>query len=115
MILFKEDWDKYPNAIMDVKTKNKSFYIQAIKYKIMGVENHGFLLSLLNPDLQGVDPHDEKNLTREQKDAIIVEIMTNPWYYFREILKVSLSGGGSANLAANRGNIALIWMFLINI
>lgn len=115
MILFKEDWDKYPNAIMDVKTKNKSFYIQAIKYKIMDIDNHGFLLSLLNPDLQGVDPHDEKNLTREQKDAIIVEIMTNPWYYFREILKVSLSGGGSANLAANRGNIALIWMFLNHI
>lgn len=115
MILFKDDWDKYPEAIMDVKTKNKSFYIQAIKYKIMGIDNHGFLLSLLNPDLQGVDPHDEKNLTREQKDAIIVEIMTNPWYYFREILKVSLSGGGTANLAANRGNIALIWMFLNHI
>lgn len=112
MVLFFEDWQKFPNAIMDTKTKNRSFYMQAIKYKIMGVKNHGFLLSLLNPDLQGVDPHDEKNLTREQKDAIIVEIISNPWYYFREIIKVSLSGGGTSSILANRANIALIWMFL---
>jgi hypothetical protein len=115
MILFYEDWEKFPNAIMDTKTKNKSFYVQAIKYKIMGIRNHGFLLSLLNPELQGVDPFDEKNLTRQQKDAIIVEILSNPWYYFREIVKVSLSGGGTSNLLANRANIALIWMFLNHI
>lgn len=115
MIIFYKDWDKYPLAIMDTKTLNKSFYIQAIKYKIMGVKNHAFMLSLMDPSLQGVDPFDEENLTREMKDRIIIEVMTNPWYFFREIMKVSLTGGGVSHLKANRANIALVWMFLNHI
>lgn len=111
MILFQEDWLKYPNAIIDTKTRNKSFYIQAIKYKMMGVKNHAFMLALHNPDLQGVNPHDDYNLTNDQKDAILVEIMINPWYYFREILMIGSSGGDVNLLKANRGNIALFWLF----
>ena len=38
MIVFLSDWDRYPAAIVDIKTKNKSFYRQAIKYKIMNIK-----------------------------------------------------------------------------
>ena len=111
MILFTADWEKYPNAIIDTKTRNKSFYIQAIKYKMMGVRNHAFMLALHDRDLQGVNPHDELNLTNDQKDAILVEIMINPWYYFREILMIGSTGGDVNLLKANRGNMALFWLF----
>lgn len=112
MIQFYEDWAKNPGAILDTKTRNKSFYTMAIKYKILGIKNHGFMLSLLDSGLQGVDPFDVENLTQELKDRIIVEVMTNPWYFFREIMQVSLTGGGVSYLQANRANIALFWMFL---
>lgn len=115
MIVFLSDWDRYPAAIVDIKTKNKSFYRQAIKYKIMNVKNHAFLLALMDPSLQGVDPHDEENLTREQKDRIVIEIVNNPWYFFREILRVPETGSGGAGLSANRGNIALFFMFFCHI
>lgn len=115
MILFYQDWFKYPEAIMDTKTKNRSFYLQAIKYKLMGIKNHGWHLALLDPSLQGVDPLDEDNLTSEQKEAIIVEILRNPMYYWREIIQVGSSGGGIGHLQANRGNLALFWLFLNHI
>lgn len=115
MIVFLSDWKKYPGAIVDVKTSNKSFYMQAIKYKIMGIKNHAFLLSLLDSSLQGVDPHDEENLTRDQKDRIVIEVMNNPWYFFREVLRVPATGSSSSMLVANRGNIALFYMFFCHI
>lgn len=115
MILYKEDWDKYPNAIVDTKTSNTSFYTQAIKYKMMGVSNHAFLLALHDSTLQGVDPCDEDNLTREQKDRILVEIMINPWYFFREVIRVSATGGNVGHLRADRGNIALFFLFFSHI
>ena len=65
MILFYKDWLKYPNAIMHTKTRNRSFYIMAIKYKLMGVKNHAFMLALFDPTLEDVDPFDEENLTDE--------------------------------------------------
>jgi len=111
MILFKSDWDKYPDAIIDRKTTNRSFYVQALKYKLMGIDNNAFLLSLLDPSLQGVDPFSEE-LTRDQKDRIIIEINRNPWYFMREIVRVSLGGGGTGLLKANRGNIALFFCYL---
>ena len=62
MILFLQDWDKYPEAIVHLSTKNQSFIDLANIYKKMGVKNYYFHLALHDPDLEFVDPFDP-NLT----------------------------------------------------
>lgn len=115
MILFLEDWAKWPTAIPDTETKNRSWVVLASKYRAMGIENHAFLLALVNPALQGVDPHDP-NLTQAQMAAIGVECRLNPWYFFRECARApAMSGSDAVPLEANRGNIALFWCFFNHI
>lgn len=112
MILFLEDWVREDNmsAIVDLKTSNRSFVRVAGLLRIMGIKNHTFMLSLYNPDLQGVDPYDE-NLTDEQKIMIITEIALNPWYFFREIARVPAAAGSNpVPFRANRANVALLWL-----
>ena len=109
MILRLGDWGKYPKAIVDTKTTNKSFIRVAQIYKAMGVENHAFLLALHNPDLQGVDPFDP-NLTLDQQYAIATEVSENPWYFFREVIRIPASGTLTGiSFIANRANIAYLW------
>jgi hypothetical protein len=111
MILFEEDWSKYPQAIVDLNTSNKSFVRLSILYREMGIKNNTFMLALLNPDLVGVDPFDP-NLTLEQIGAITVECKLNFWYFLREIARApGLSGSKAVPIRANRGNIALYWLF----
>lgn len=115
MILFAEDWKKYETAIIDLSTKNESFIHLAQVYKQMGVKNHSFILSLLNPSLQGIDPH-SPDLTNEQMVAIGYECWANPWYFFREVARVpAQSGIEDSPFLANRGNIALYWSFFVHI
>ena len=115
MILFADDWKYYPGAIVDVNTSNRSFVRMASLYREMGIKNHAFILVLLNPELQGVDPF-SSSLTIDQMAAISIECKLNPWYYFREIAKAPKRGGGDAmRLEANRGNIALFWLFFNHI
>jgi len=117
MILFYEDWFKPENysAIVDTKTKNKSFLRIAGLFKRMGLKNHAFMLALHNPELQGIDPHSE-DLTTEQKIAIAIEVKTNPWYYFREVMNVPPPAGSKPIMfKANRANIATIWLALNHI
>lgn len=111
MILFKNDWKKYPNAIVHINTKNKSFVRQAGLIKSMGVANHAFLLALLDPSLEHVDPHSE-DLTNEEIFKIVVEAKNNPWYIFREIIRIPVNGSTvPVKLEANRGNISMFWSF----
>jgi hypothetical protein len=115
-ILFDQDWDRYPTAIWDTKTKNETFLEFSALLKSMGVRNHLFMLALMQPELQGVDPFDEANLTAEQKLAIRVECTFNPWYFIREIMRVPPAAGDvPVPLIANRGNISLWWSFLNHI
>ncbi len=115
MILFRDDWDKYPYAIPDFTTKNESFLRLSALYKEMGVKNNTFILALHNKDLIGVDPFDP-NLSFEVMGAINEECEENPWYYFREISRApALAGVGSRPFKANRGNIALYWSFFNHI
>ena len=111
MIRFLNDWKKYPKAIPDFKTGNKSFLRLSGLYKVMGVKNHLFLLALHDRSLQGVDPFKD-DLGPIEKFKIIREVWSNPWYYFREIARApAKSGGAPIRLTANRGNIALFWSF----
>ena len=78
--------------------------------KKMGVKNHLFMLVLSQPELVGVDPH-SPNLTEEQKHRIAYEAKTNPWYFFRECLRVPSQGGEPVPYELHRANMALIWCF----
>ncbi len=115
MILYAKDWSLYPNAIVDTRTPNQSFVRLASVYRSMGVYNHAFLLALHDPTLQGVDPF-SYTLTLEQQLRIATECRVNPWYYFREVARAPAIGGtDSTPFEANRGNMALIWLFFNHI
>lgn len=114
-ILFMDDWKKYPGAIVDTETTNTSYLRLAVLYRSLGVKNHAFILALVNPALKGIDPH-SKFLTETQKALIAIECAINPWYYFREVAKAPAIGGGDCvPQEANRGNIALYWLFFNHI
>lgn len=115
MLLFSSDWLLYPTAILHTSTKNKSFVKLAGKYKAMGIANHAFILALINPELEDVDPFDP-NLTLEQQAAITQECKINPWYFLREVARVPGEGSDEAVMfEANRANIAVWWCFFNHI
>jgi len=114
-ILFERDWLSYPTAVVHHTTKNKSWVEFAVLLKKMGVKNHLFHLALLNPELEHVDPFDP-HLTFETKNMIRMEAQFNPWYFFREIVRVPPQAGPNpVPLRANRGNISLYWSFFNHI
>lgn len=113
MILFSDDWDKYPTAIADVKTTNVSWVHTAALYESMGIKNCYFPLALIHPELQGVDPF-SLTLTNEQKATIYYECKINPWYFFREILRLPPSVT-STRFRCNRGVISVLWSFFCGI
>ena len=115
MILFHSDWQLYPNAIADYNTRNRSFVKLALIYKKMGIKNHSFHLSLMQPELVGVDPH-APDLPMDIRAKIAMECRYNPWYYFREVVRLPPHGGiEPVQFRANRGNIALFWAFFNHI
>lgn len=116
MLLFHDQWrEEYPYAIVDDKTKNTSFIRYAALLKSMGVKNNLWPLVLMNKELQGVDPFDP-NLSTEQMMLISLECHENPMYFFREI---SRDPKGTPDepiiFRANRGNMALFWLFFNHI
>lgn len=114
-ISFLSDWTKYPDAIIDYNTKNKSAIELSIKLKKMGIKNHSFFLVLLDKSLSGIDPFDE-NLTLEQQIRIGVEVRCNPWYYLREIARVpSQAGNETLMVEFNRSIVCLWWCFFNHI
>lgn len=111
MILFEKDWADWPTARPHYATKQTSWKRQAAVYKSMGIRNHAFILALVDPRLEHVDPH-SPDLTDEQIGWIAAECKANPWYFFRECLRVPAQSGAEARpFLANRGNIALFWNF----
>lgn len=111
-ILFENDWKKHPNAVIHDDTSNESWLFMADVYAAMGVRNHFFHLTLLNPKLRGVSPFDPE-LSLPWKVAITKECETNPWYFFREVSRAPSAGTtNGVMLEANRGNLAVFWCFL---
>lgn len=110
MILFADDWKKHPSAIIDLKTENKSAIRLALLYKEMGIKNYAFPLALHDPTLQGVDPF-SNDLDANTINKITSEIIDNPWYFFREIIRVKSSGSiNGTRIDLNRANIAYVWL-----
>ena len=115
MILFKKDWDRYPSAIVHTTTKNESFIRISALYKEMGIENHLFPLALHDKSLMDIDPH-SKDLDRITVAKIVRECRVNPWYFFREVLRVPQTGSiHGVPFIANRYNIAIIWLYFNHI
>ena len=115
MIRFLDEIRNYPDAVIHRSTKNISFLQLAEKYRIMGVKNYYFHCLLLQPHLADYDPHDP-NLPPDIVGNMIVECINNPWYFFRECLRIPAQGSPLPKpFRANRGNIALIWLFLCHI
>ena len=112
MIIFKNDWiTEHPEAIIDDTTTNVSFLNMVAKYKKMGIDNSEFILALHDKDLQGVDPHD-KDLDMVTIAKILIECKENPWYYIREVVRIPTQGTTEpVRFRANRGTIALYWLF----
>lgn len=115
MIIFKSDWDLYPDAIVDSDTKNKSFIEMAAKYRKMGIDNAEFVLALHNPELKGIDPHDP-DLDIATIANIVIECKENPWYYIREVVRIPTQGTSEpVSFRANRSTIMLYWLFFNHI
>ncbi len=111
MVLYLEDWLRYPGSKPNYDTKNESYLKLAGTYYAMGVKNYAFMLALHDQSLKDVDPF-SPFLTELEMVKIAIECKINPWYYFREIAKVpARSGSDAVPLLANRGNIALYWCF----
>lgn len=114
-ILLLDDWYKYPTAIDNTKTTNKSFVRLASVYKKMGIKNHAFPLALVNPALQGIDPFDPA-LTMNEIIMIAEECEQNFWFYIREIARApGKSGDEAVPVEANRANFAMWWSFFNHI
>ncbi len=116
MILFKNDWKhKYPNAIVDTECQNKSFVRMAALYRDMGIVNHNVILQLHNPELLGLDPYDP-NLTLEQQLQVALEAKNNFFYFIRSCIRTP-DGTDEEPIyfRANRGNIALFWLFFSHV
>lgn len=110
-ILYARDFERYPTAVVDDKSKNVSWVEQCAKFQAMGVKNYYFPLTLLQPQLRDFDPFDP-DLPEDVILLMMLECANNPWYFLREIFRVpAKSGGGSGPLLANRGNIAMFWCF----
>ena len=100
--------------MIQYNTRNNSFLKMHYILKTMGIKNNAFFLELKDPDLLYVDPFDEDELTLELQFKILIEIKRNPWYFFREILRVPGSGGENY-FELHRGNLALYTCLLQNI
>lgn len=114
MILRKGDWKHYPGAIVHNTTKNKHFIKFADTLRQLGVAHYYIHLALHNPQLENVDPFDP-HLTAQQQAWIIEECAVNPWYYFRECVRIPADGTNGVPFRIDRGNFAMYWIFFNNI
>lgn len=98
-----------------MSTSNKNFLEVHQYLKDSGIKNNKFMLVLLDPDLARIDPHDP-NLSTMMKTKVLRECLYNPWYYFREIVRIPDSGQATGvKFELTRGNLALIFCLMMNL
>lgn len=114
MILFEKDF-REQNAYIHENTRNDTFIRTSMLLQKLGVRNFMFPLALYQKDLMGIDPHNPKHITTEVAEKIALEIKINPWYYFREVIRIPSTGSKPTPFLLNRGNLAQIWCFYNNI
>lgn len=102
------------NIYYHMSTNNKSFLEMHQFLKDRGIQNNKFMLVLLNPELARIDPRDP-NLPMPYRALVLRECLSNPWYFFREIIRVPQEGQTSGvPFQLNRGNLALLFCLMLN-
>ena len=100
--------------IYDHHTKNTSFLKVHKQLKLLGIRNNEFFLLLLNPRLQGVNPHDP-NLSPELAMMVIEECQLNFFYYLREVVRIPEQGAGTVMFKLDRATLAAAYCFINDI
>lgn len=101
----------------DFGTKNTSFLQTAMELKTLGLQNYYQMLEVMYPNLgvQDLDPY-SPDLTAQQIAAILIECKANPWYFFREVMRVPVRGAAQPyQTTLHRSSMAMIWCFLHSI
>ena len=97
-----------------MSTTNKSFLEIHQYLKDNGIKHNKFMLALLDPDLARIDPHDP-SLNRLMKQKVLRECIYNPWYFFREVIRIPDSGVATGvKFELSRGNLALLFCVMMN-
>lgn len=110
MILFNEDWTK-KEAYVQVNTRNKSFLHYAGVLKSMGIKNHLWPLQVYDRRLLNIDAQ-SPNLSLEECGIIVAESKKNLAYFLREVALITQPGmKDPVNFMANRGNMAMTWLY----
>lgn len=102
------------SPIYDYHTKNTSFLKVQKQLELLGIRNNEFFLLLLNPRLQGVDPHDP-NLSPELAMMVIEECQLNFFYYLREVIRIPQQGAGTVMFELDRATLAAAYCFINDI
>ena len=98
-----------------MSTTNKSFLEIHQFLKDSGIENNRFMLTLLDPDLARIDPYDP-TLSAMMKTKVLKECLYNPWYFFREVVRIPDSGQATGvKFQLSRGNLALLFCLMMNL
>ena len=113
MVLYFKDIEK-ENVSIHFDTKNLSFIKQSAILKKMGIKNNLFMLALYDEGLRHINPHDP-NLSMDMCHRVALECKINPWYFFREVLRVPGPGPEPVRFIINRASMATIWNWLNNV
>lgn len=112
MVMFAEDWDKYPHYTVETTCPNPYFMRFCSTLKAMGIKNHHWPLQLHDRDLIGVNPR-AANLPGDIRTKITAECHANFWYALRNVM---VAPGSSPEtpvwFEANRANMFLYWTYL---
>ncbi len=114
MILRYNDWAYHPEAAYNLNTENQSFLKLAYTHQMLGVKHWYCSLALHDLTLIGIDPKDP-TLDFETKARVTYEMLTNPWYFYREVGRVPQDGGDHTEFGIHRGSFTLVWVFFNNI
>lgn len=115
MILFEKDYLFLSSEHFDLSGTNPSFLRMYGVLKRMGIKNNKFFLVLLDTDLKGYDPHNLKDDSVELKLRIVRECKRNPWYYFRNVLRIPASGSSGVPFQLSRANLSMSWLYFNHI
>ena len=103
------------NIYYQMSTTNRSFLEMHQLLKDLGIQNNRFMLVLLDPDLARIDPRDP-NLPFAYQVKVFRECMNNPWYFFREIIRIPQDGqANGVPFELNRGTMALLFCLMLNL
>lgn len=97
-----------------MSTNNKSFLDMHEYLKAIGIKNNKFMLTLLDPDLAYIDPHDP-SLNVIYKQKVLRECICNYWYWLRECVRLPSEGGSPVKFELSRGNLAYNFCAMLNL